>query len=300
MTAPSSTFFTQPPDWQWLIISYFFVGGLAGGSYFLAVLIDLLGLPTDRWLARLGYYVAFPATVLGGLLLTLDLTRPQRFLHMLLGSQTWRPLIKPRSPMSPGAWALLVFGAFTLVGFLAALAEEGRIRRTGLVALRPPGLVGSIVGVVGALLGLYVAGYTGVLLSVTNRPVWSDTPLVGLLFLVSSASISAALLILLGQGHRLGSPGFRALQRFDAWVLALEVVVLVAFLASLGAVFRVWLSAWGLLLLVGVVVFWMLLPLALDRRPRMLGRLSTPVAAVLVLVGGFLLRLVIVLSAQGV
>jgi formate-dependent nitrite reductase membrane component NrfD len=47
-----STLFTDAPHWRWLIVFYFFVGGLAGGSYFLAVLIDLFGSREDRPLAR--------------------------------------------------------------------------------------------------------------------------------------------------------------------------------------------------------------------------------------------------------
>src|SRR5215472_12302484 len=70
---PSSTFFSAPPDWGWLIVLYFFFGGLAGGCYFLAALIDLVGRPEDRPLARLGYYIAFPCVILSGLLLTVDL-----------------------------------------------------------------------------------------------------------------------------------------------------------------------------------------------------------------------------------
>jgi formate-dependent nitrite reductase membrane component NrfD len=299
VTAPSSTFFTAAPEWQWLIILYFFVGGLAGGSYFLAALVDLLGTPADRYLARLGHYVAFPAVVVSGLLLTVDLGRPERFWHMLLQSETLRPMLKPWSPMSLGAWALLAFGAFAFLGFLAALAEAGRLP-AWLARLRPPGLVGTALAVLGGLLGFFVAGYTGVLLAVTNRPIWSDSPLVGLLFIVSAASISAALLLLLGWRWRRSTPGLAALERFDAWVLVLELGVLVAFLASLGAVFRVWLSGWGVLLLLGVVIVGQLLPLWLEWRPRTLGRLTTPAVAVLVLIGGFILRVAIVLASEAV
>ena len=32
MDAPSSTWFTAAPHWQWYIILYFFLGGLAGGA----------------------------------------------------------------------------------------------------------------------------------------------------------------------------------------------------------------------------------------------------------------------------
>src|SRR5918994_1994026 len=109
---PSSTYFTVSPDWGWLIVLYFFFGGLAGGCFFLAALIDLFGRPEDRPLARIGYYVAFPAGVLSGLLLIVDLTIPTRFWHMLLQANTLRPMFKAYSPMSVGSWALLGFGAF--------------------------------------------------------------------------------------------------------------------------------------------------------------------------------------------
>ena len=66
---PSSTYFSAPPDWGWLIALYFFFGGLAGGSYFLASLIDLFGRPEDRPLSHLGYYIPFPCVLLSGLLL---------------------------------------------------------------------------------------------------------------------------------------------------------------------------------------------------------------------------------------
>ncbi len=299
MSAPSSTFFTAPPEWQWLVTIYFFVGGLAGGCFFIATLLDVFGTPVERRLARLGYLVAFPAVVLSGLLLVVDLRRPERFWHMFLQSETFRLMFKYWSPMSIGSWALLAFGAVSLLGFLAALADGGRAP-AWLGGLRPPRVLGVLVAVVGGLLGFFVAGYTGVLLAVTNRPIWSDTPLLGLLFVISAASISAALLLLLGRLERVPPAGLSALARFDSWVLVLELLALVAFLASLGAVFRVWLSGWGLLLLLGVVVVGLLLPLTLEWRPRMLGRFSIPAAAVLVLVGGFILRLVIVFAAEGV
>lgn len=292
-----STLFTAPPHWRWLIVGYFFVGGLAGGSYFLAVLIDFFGAREDRPLARLGYYVAFPAVLLSGIFLTLDLERPLRFWHMLLQSHTWRPMWKAYSPMSVGSWALLVFGLFTFIGFLAALSEAGRLRRPWLSSLRPPGLVGSLVALAGGVFAFFIAGYTGVLLAVTNRPIWSDTPLLGLNFLVSAASTSAALLILLAR--RRWTAGVHALERFDAAVLALELVALVALLASLGSMLRLWLDAWGLLLFLGVIVTGIIVPLLLHWRPRRFGP-RPALGALLVLVGGFIFRMVVILSAEGI
>jgi protein NrfD len=299
-TVPSSTYFSAPPEWGWLIVFYFFFGGLAGGCYFLGVLIDLFGRPEDRPLARLGYYISFPCIIISGLLLTLDLGRPLRFWHMLIESNTYRPMFKYWSPMSVGSWALLVFGIFVFLAFLEALVEDDRLAWPAGRKFRPPGMLGGVIAVIGGLFGFYVAGYTGVLLAVTNRPIWSDTPLLGMLFVVSAASISAALMILLAQKTRLTMPGLVALHRMDAWVVALEFIVLIAVMISLGPVFRAWLSAWGLLLFLGVIVVGMLMPLALYWRKEWLGDRNLTTAAALVLVGGFILRLVIVFSAQGI
>jgi formate-dependent nitrite reductase membrane component NrfD len=274
-----STFFTDAPGWRWLIILYFFVGGLAGGSYCLAVLIDVFGDVRDRRLARLGYYVAFPAVVLSGLILTVDLYRPDRFWHMLIESNTGRLMFKPYSPMSVGSWALLAFGAFSFVSFLAALQEENRLRWPWLAALRPP----------------------RVLLAVTNRPIWADTTLLGLNFVISAASTSAALLILLAARRRwTAGPGIQALERFDSMLLILEALALIALIGSLGSVARVWLSAWGVVLLIGVVILGIVIPVSLQWRPRPANapRRMT-LAAVLVLVGGLVFRAVIVLSSEG-
>jgi protein NrfD len=297
---PSSTYFTVSPDWGWLIVLYFFFGGLAGGSYFLATLIDLFGRLEDRPLARLGYYIAFPCVLISALLLTLDLTRPLRFWHMLLEPHTFRPMFKYWSPMSLGSWALLIFGALSFVSFLAALVDSGRLSWPAGQRFRPPGILGTVIAVIGGLFAFFIAGYTGVLLAVTNRPIWSDTPLLGMLFIVSAASTSAALMILLARRYRWTMPGISGLHRMGFGVEILEFFVLLAVILSLGPVLRAWLSAWGLLLFLGVIVAGMLIPLALYWRRDWLGDRNVTTSAALILVGGFILRVVIVLSAEGV
>jgi protein NrfD len=300
MDAPSSTFFTTNPHWQWYIVFYFFIGGLAGGCYFLATLIDYFGKPEDRPIARLGYYVAFPAVLLSGLLLTLDLSRPLRFWHMLIESNTWRPMFKYWSPMSIGSWALLAFGMFSFLSFLAALAEDRRIPWPAFSRLRPPNPIGNVIAAIGGVAGFYVASYTGVLLAVTNRPIWSDTHLLGMLFVVSAASTSAALIMLLAYRSGLRMPALARLHRMDDWMMVLELAVLIALLVSLGPVARAWMNLWGGVLALAIITG-NIVPLALSWRSRQdRRRFSVPAAACLVLVGGFLLRLVIVFSAESV
>jgi len=209
-------------------------------------------------------------------------------------------MFKPWSPMSVGSWALLIFSIFSLLSFLSVLAEDGHLQQPAAKGLRPPAMLGSLIVAIGGLFGFYVAGYTGVLLAVTNRPIWSDTPLLGMLFVVSAASISAALIILLAHKSAKNTPGLSALHRLDTWVVALELIVLIAVMISLGPVFRAWLNAWGLLLFFGVIVLGMLFPLALYWRRQWFGEFNVTAAAAAVLAGGFILRLVIVFSAQGV
>jgi formate-dependent nitrite reductase membrane component NrfD len=121
-----------------------------------------------------------------------------------------------------------------------------------------------------------------------------------MLFTVSAASTSAALLILLA--HRYGwiTPALAGLHRMDAGMLVLELIVLVAVVVSLGPVVTAWLNAWGVLLVVGVVIVGLLAPLALTWRPELLRGSTAVTRAVLVLIGGFLLRVVIVLSSESV
>jgi protein NrfD len=296
---PSSTFFTAPPHWHWLIVLYFFFGGLAGGTYFLAALLDLFGRPADRPLARLGYYLAFPCVLLCGPLLIVDLSRPDRFWHMLVQRNTFEPMFKYWSPMSTGSWALGIFGAFTFVSFVTALAEEEWVPWPFLRKLRLPKPTCCGIAIAGGIFGFFVAGYTGVLLAVTNRPIWSDTPLLGLLFLVSAASSSAALMLYLARRRGWTMGGLERLHRMDTLMLVLEVLVLLAVMVSLGPVLRAWLNAWGLLLLLGVVLPGLVVPLLASWRPGVIP-LTTATSALLVIVGGLLLRVVVVLSSEAI
>jgi protein NrfD len=300
----SDTFFTSSPHWTWWIILYFFIGGIAGSAFFLAALFHLFGRPADRPLVRLGYYLAFVGAAISGFLLTIDLPRPERFWHMLIQSGTGRPMFKSWVPMSVGTWGLLLFGLFAFLAALAALSEDRpdvRLLQSAPVrALRRRG-PSVAIAVLGSVLGLFIAGYTGVVLAVTNRPIWADSTLLGLLFLVSATSTGAAALILLAIWRRAGHPAsLDWLAWFDRRVLVLELAVLILFLASLGSVARVFISWWGLVLLLGVMGIGILAPLLLERRIGLHAPSHLARSASLVLLGGFLLRMAVLLSSNDV
>ena len=291
-------FFTSSPHWGAYIVLYFFVGGIAGGTFFLAGLLHLAGRPEDGPAVRAGYGVALAGAVLSGLLLTLDLTKPARFWHMLFQSNTGAPMLKSWVPMSVGAWALLGFGAVALLAALGALGEA-RPDRWKRAAFLARGVPGALLAVLACGLGLFLAGYTGVLLAVTSRPVWAESNWLGALFLLSGVSTGIATLLLLRRRTGQVPATTEWLVRLDRRLLWLELATLAAFLWSLRPVFDLWVGWAGAVLGLGVVGAGIIAPLALElRSPPRTGRISR--AAVLVLVGGLLLRIAVVAVSSGV
>ncbi|NIR44416.1 MAG: polysulfide reductase, partial [Gemmatimonadetes bacterium] len=292
------------PHWAWYITFYFYIGGIAGGAFFLASLLHVFGAPEDRPVVRQGYYIAFAGAVVSGILLTLDLKRPLRFWHMLIENNTGQLIFKAWSPMSVGAWGLLLFGLFAFLATVGALAEEGKIRwepvrRLSQATIAWP--LAAAVGAIGSFLGFFLAGYTGVLLSVTNRPIWADSNFVGAVFIFSAASTGAAALILMSRWRGGGHPAsMHWLSRVDRGALALELLALIVLVISLGSVAGVLVSAWGVLLVLGVVILGIVVPFVLEARSASHVDRRLVTAAALVLFGGFLLRVFIIFSSESI
>src|SRR5262249_31113858 len=148
----------------------------------------------------------------------------------------------------------------------------------------------------GSLFGVFLAGYTGVLLSVSNQPVWSDTWALGGLFLASGLSVSVASIELLTRLRPDAAGSERKLWRADRYFIVLELILLGAFFVSLGVLGRpflqpAWLGLWA------VVLAGTLVPLAI-RFAGPGGGGAAVAGSVLVLLGGFALRVVIVFAAQ--
>jgi formate-dependent nitrite reductase membrane component NrfD len=279
--------FVRAPQWTWYILFYFFLAGLSGGSYVIATLLRLRGGPADEAAARVGYYVALPTLLVCPVLLTLDLGQPLRFWHMLVGTTPGdvRPIVKYWSPMSLGAWALVVFSAFVAVSFLDAFIRDRRgVPRAGILA--------KLWSVLGAVVGLFIAGYTGVLLAVSNQPVWSDTWTLGALFLASGLAGSAALLGWLVRFRPAARDRAGAFARSERFFIVLELALVVALVVTLipaGTLGRAFGFPWILLWL--AAAFAGLLPWLRRTAPGLL-------FTILVLAGVLALRAAVIFSAQ--
>src|SRR5579884_270134 len=307
--------FVKPPHWEWYILAYFFLGGLTGGLYALGTMLRLWGTAEDEAAAKVAFVAAFPLLLVCPVLLALG--QPARFWHMLIDTTPGRGGIafKYWSPMSIGSWVLLVYGAFAFLSFLEALALDGRLRG-GLGSAIVRALAGSggrAFNIIGAILGLFVASYTGVLLSVSNQPIWSDAWALGGLFLASGLSGAAALLAWLTRYRRGAEATEARLARAERYFATLELVLIVVFfvnVAGAGMLSRAlagpWAAAWAL------VVVSLIPSLAARGGPsiqvastsgpaavaRAAGGVSHAAVLVSVLVGMLLMRFVVIFSAQ--
>jgi len=294
---PAAEHFAAPPGWEWWILGYFFFGGISGGSYAIGTLLRLVGTDHDQRAARIAFIVSFLALLPCPIFLILDLGQPLRFINMLFDMSNGGLVFKADSPMSLGSWALLFFGLFSFVSFLGAIADSGWHAADPISRILR-GTVGAVWNVIGTGLGFFVSGYTGVLLAVSNQPVWSDGWPLGGVFLASSLTGAAALLLLLARRRRDIDAGtaFR-LELADRNFAILEVVLIAVFVVtvaiagSLGKMLGVWLLLWL------VVILGLAAPFTFPRLDA--ARRWAPVTApILVLLGVLALRALVIFSAQ--
>lgn len=279
----------KAPHWKWLVISYFFLGGLAGGSATIATIADLFS--RDRGLVRAARYLALAAVLPCPPLLVLDLGRPERAFNMFR-------VVKLKSPMSLGSWALLFLGVFsTLSAGLQFLSDVfGRQVLAG---------THRAIGIFTLPFSIFIAGYTGVLLAVTNVPLWArNYLLIGPTFVASAFSTSlAALSLVLGVGEGEREETGRQLARAETVCLATEAATLAVGLVHLGKLGKpLTTGRWGRIFWPVMVGSGLLAPLGLQLSGPVQGRPGSrprrTVTAMLVLIGGFALRTVMIFAGR--
>lgn len=292
--------FAGPPNWNWYILFYFFLGGISGGGYALGTLLRLVDRHAYAGASRAAYIVSWPLLLICPILLAVDLGRPARFWHMLIDAGGGGAVFRYRSPMSVGAWALLIFGVFSTISFIEAVGQDGGLAGLGRGFARAFGGVGGdVIAVIGSLFGLYIAGYTGVLLSVSNQPIWSDSWVVGGLFLASALSSAVAAIALVSQVRGEAASMMERLGEADRYFIIIEIVLLALFLITLGRLARPAITGvYGAVLWVVAVILGMLLPLLVYWRTAIARLVPTAAVSVLVLIGVLALRGVILFSAQ--
>jgi formate-dependent nitrite reductase membrane component NrfD len=289
--------------WGWEIPVYLFLGGMAAGTLFLSGLMSAREGPRSRAVRALPF-LGPTLLALGMGALFLDLAHKLHVYRFYLAFR-WT------SPMSWGAWILLVVFPVSILYGLATLSDED----AALVTARLPFLAGMIrsqrewarrnvkpLRMAAMITAVGLGGYTGVLLSTLGaRALWGSA-LLGPLFLVSGISSGAALTMLLPL-----LPEERAyLGRADVHAIWLELALIMFFLVGLasgGAAGREAAALvlggaytapfWALVVVAGLAV-----PGAMEIMERRLHLAVTWVAPALVLAGGFALRWILVAAGQ--
>ncbi|MEO8973146.1 MAG: NrfD/PsrC family molybdoenzyme membrane anchor subunit [Ktedonobacteraceae bacterium] len=281
----------KQPFWGWEIILYFFFGGLAAGCYVIASIAALFGSPEDRVVARTGYYLSLVALLPCPVLLIKDLGRPERFLNMLR-------LFKVKSPMSMGVWGLLSFSLFSSITAIIQASKDGLLGRwwgARILASLPQRLL----ALPGTASGIFLGGYTGVLLTATSVPLWSRSKMLGAVFISSAISTSSALTSLVLRLTKAPTRSLHKLERLEWAALLVETTGLLLFLRGAGRTARPLVGSgpgeqgptfWGNVFIGGLT-----LPLLLQTRRLTRHRANKRNSrglfiSVLVLVGGYFLR----------
>ena len=165
--------------WGWEVSAYIWTKGIAAGTYMVAMMLWLSGSldMTDLWLPVTGVGLGFLAIT--GVLLIMDLDRPERFLYVMLRPNWNSWLVK-------GAYILAAYGG---VLFLSAV----------LAFFKPTDyeLYLEYIAYAGIPLAALTGVYTAWLLQQAKGRSWSKDNLLPAKFLVETAAIGAATLAVL-------------------------------------------------------------------------------------------------------
>jgi formate-dependent nitrite reductase membrane component NrfD len=291
--------------WGWEIPVYLFLGGWTAGIMVLCGWALWKGRRDERphatfSLASSGLFMlAFVAISLGMVALFLDLE------HKLY---TWRLYLtfEPASPMSWGAWILMLVYPVLLVGILLdpprMLLERVPRLQPLLDSLADNLVLRRVTGLVSIGTGVALGIYTGILLSALGaRPLWSSA-ILGPLFLFSGLSAAAAF----AHWASPDQPEREYLAKIDNQFLASELAMVLLFLIGLVSSTEAHIQAAQLFLggpytavfWVGVVGLGIVVPLIIQSLAVTHRVPHTPLAPVLVILGGLALRFVIVSAGQ--
>lgn len=286
---------TFEPIWSGIIACYLFLGGLGGGAFASAAFLAWKH-PQAHTMRKIGHFVAPVVVIVGLMLLMFDakagLFHPLRFALLLTNFG------------SVMTWGVVILAAFVVVALIAAVLEF--MKRS----------VPAPLEIAGTILGICVALYTGCLLGVCKTfPLWNNA-LLPVLFLVSAMSTGMAIVLLIA--------AFKCPKEFNSVVTfkkfhyifpCVEMLLVASLLfitatnssaglASVQALVcgKYALVFWVLFALVGLII-----PAAIEAKLLFFStkefessdtaRTLSSGASAAVLVGGFVLRLLILIAA---
>lgn len=294
-------------SWGIMLAAYLFVGGMAGGAYMVASMADLFGKGKYKVLSKSGTYISLVSMIVGLVLLVLDLGRfsvdPLGALNAYINF--------PTSIMSVGTW---IITAFIVISLITSI----------LWFFQGSGLIRKISEIAGLILGCSTAAYTGLLLAFARgRPFWAS-PFLPMTFIISGTLTGLVMALLLIPIIAWLMPRFfedfkalfqrredyanmlRETERHITFLSIVEIMLIILFIgttqggvflltnANISIIFYVYLIL-GLLIPLGIGYY---IGRSEKTRNEMAVIYFSHGSYVLTLLGGFLLRYVILYGGQ--
>jgi protein NrfD len=286
--------------WHWPIPLYLFLGGMAAGILAIAALYYIRGREKDYYTAvRITPFIAPFLLIFGLLALFIDLRHKLYFWQLYVN-------IKLQSPMSWGAWVLLVvtpisfiWSALHIKDIFPAWDWKFKILKD-LEAFftRHKKVLAWIMLIYALILGIY----TGILLSAFNaRPFW-NTSILGPLFLASGLSAGAAMTLVLSKN----AEERKQFARIDLVLIGIELFFIIHMFMGFLASTQVQIEAAHMFLggeyttvfWIFVVILGMLFPALLEILELKKFHIPAILPAILVIFGSLMLRFIIVYAGQ--
>lgn len=286
--------------WHWQIPLYLFVGGVAAGILFFASLYYILG-REKRYPAAIKYApLLTPALLIIGLgALFIDLNHKLWFWQLYM-------TIRIESPMSWGAWALMVITPLSIIWIATWMKEivpgwswkYEFLEELEKFFIKYRLAMAWIMLIYSVILGVY----TGILLSAFNaRPLW-NTSILGPLFFTSSLSTGAAVIMLMAKSHLERN----IFSRIDLMLIGIELFLIVHMFMGFLASSQVQIDAARMFLggpytevfWIFVVILGLVVPAVLEGMELLGYKIPMVIVSSLILIGGLFLRFIIVYAGQ--
>ena len=286
---------TYEPIWGSIIAWYLFLAGLGGGAFVTSAFLGWRH-PDATSMRRTGHIVAPIAVAIGLVLLMVDaeagLHNPLRFFYLL------------SNPGSVMMWGVVFLSVFMIVSIVVVVLDFMKKK------------VPVWLDIVGVVFSVCVAIYTGALLGVCQTyPLWNNA-LLPILFLVSAMSSGAAAVLFIAVfGHAEEFIRVGVLKKFHFCLPIIELVLVASLcfitaqtnsageasiLSLVTGEYAVWF--WVGLVAVGLVLptvleTWLLFFSPKEFEESRKAHYISAASDLAVLIGGFLLRFLIVAAA---
>ena len=283
-----------------------FFGGLGVGTFIFAVMISFFYGDRVKKVSRIAAYLTPVCVTLGFLFLILHLGRPERFYRIFLHFNV-------TSPISWGSWLQTIFFGISAIYALMWFLETGKVKKfpawLGDVKLR------QLTGFIGIPFALAVGVYHGFLLMVfKSRPLWNTGPVTIMAicgFVMTGIALVILVLSILPR-HKELLIELKVSRNILGVAIVIQLFTIALWMSSLyfgpggshQAMLRL-ITEFALLFWAGAIFLGLVLPLIVgvlalfhERRTEKFSYAIPMLTSLMVLIGGFILRYVVIIAGQ--